>query len=77
MTQPSSWQKSIEGEWHGLPSIFDAEGNHVGYNKVYRSSNFDRETGKTIYLMNTRLEENRRAAGRALRGLGYFRFRRA
>lgn len=57
MTQPSSWQKSIEGEWHGLPSIFDAEGNHVGYNKVYRSSVFDPQTGKTTYFMNTRLEE--------------------
>ena len=33
---PSQWQQRIEGEWHGIPSIFDARGNHVGYNKVYR-----------------------------------------
>lgn len=53
--QPSNWQKSIEGEWHGLPSIFDAEGNHIGYNKVYRASVF--ENGKTTYTMNTRIVE--------------------
>jgi len=53
--QPSNWQKSIEGEWHGLPSIFDANGNHIGYNKVYRSSVF--EDGKTTYFMNTRLKD--------------------
>jgi hypothetical protein len=53
--QPSSWQKRIEGEWHGYPSIFDADGNHVGYNKVYRASVF--ENGKTIYTMNTKIVE--------------------
>ncbi len=51
--QPSNWQKSIEGEWHGLPSIFDAEGNHIGYNKVYRASVF--ADGKTTYTMNTKI----------------------
>jgi hypothetical protein len=51
---PSTWQQRIEGEWHGLPSIFDYDGNHMGYNKVYRSSVF--EDGKTIYYMDTRLE---------------------
>lgn len=55
--QPSSWQQTIEGEWHGLPSIFDADGNHVGYNKVFRSSVFDRESGKTTYYMNTHLQD--------------------
>lgn len=54
-TQPSSWQKSIEGEWHGLPSIFDSEGNHIGYNKVYRASVF--ADGKTTYTMNTKIVE--------------------
>lgn len=52
---PSTWQKRIEGEWHGLPSIFDAEGNHVGYNKVYRASVF--KDGQTTYTMNTHLAE--------------------
>lgn len=52
---PSTWQKRIEGEWHGLPSIFNAEGNHVGYNKVYRASVF--KDGQTTYTMNTHLAE--------------------
>ncbi len=55
--QPSNWQKSIEGEWHGLPSIFDTEGNHIGYNKVYRSSVFDKKKGATTYYMNTHLQD--------------------
>ncbi|MCL4871173.1 MAG: hypothetical protein KJ063_19610 [Anaerolineae bacterium] len=54
MSQPSQWQQSIEGEWHGIPSIFDAQGNHVGYNKVYRSSVY--ESGRTTYTMDTRLD---------------------
>lgn len=53
--QPSNWQQKIEGEWHGLPSIFDAEGNHCGYNKVYRSSVF--EDGRTTYRMNTKIQD--------------------
>jgi hypothetical protein len=52
--QPSQWQQSIEGEWHGIPSIFDAQGNHVGYNKVYRSSVF--ADGRTTYYMDTHLD---------------------
>lgn len=54
-SQPSNWQKSIEGEWHGLPSIFDVHGNHSGYNKVYRSSVF--KDGQTMYYMNTKIQE--------------------
>jgi len=55
--QPSTWQQRIEGEWHGLPSIFDAQGNHVGYNKVYRSSVF--KDGQTLYTMNTKLDDTK------------------
>lgn len=52
--QVSKWQQSIEGEWHGQPSIFEADGTHVGWNKVYRQSqNID---GKTLYTMNTKLD---------------------
>ncbi|HEX2622790.1 MAG TPA: hypothetical protein VHL11_21675 [Phototrophicaceae bacterium] len=51
---PSHWQERITGEWHGRPSIFDAQGNHRGYTKVYRSSVF--EDGKTTYYMNTQFE---------------------
>lgn len=53
--QPSNWQKKIEGEWHGLPSIFDAQGNHCGYNKVYRASVF--KDGQTTYTMNTKIQD--------------------
>ncbi len=52
--KPSNWQESITGEWHGMPSIFDPDGNHVGYNKVYRSSVY--EDGITTYYMDTRLD---------------------
>lgn len=53
-TQPSTWQERITGEWYGAPSVFDTQGNHVGYNKVSRASVF--EDGKTTYWMNTRLD---------------------
>jgi len=53
--QPSQWQRQIEGEWHGLPSIFDAAGNHCGYNKVYRASIF--QDGRTTYVMHTRIQD--------------------
>ena len=53
-TKPSEWQQQITGVWYGQPSIFDAEGNHVGYNHVYRSSVF--ENGQTMYYMTTELD---------------------
>ena len=53
--QPSHWQQQIEGEWHGLPSIFDVNGHHIGYNKVYRASLF--QDGQTTYTMNTKIVE--------------------
>ena len=49
--QASDWQQSIEGEWYGNPSVFDAEGNHTGFIKVNRSSVFD--DGTTTYYMHT------------------------
>ena len=49
--EPSTWQQRIEGEWFGLPSVFDGEGNHTGFNKVNRSSVF--EDGQTTYYMHT------------------------
>jgi len=51
---PSNWQKSITGEWHGCPSVFDPDGTHVGWNKVYRSSTHD--NGQTTYRMDTELD---------------------
>ena len=52
--ESSNWQKSIEGEWHGVPAIFDHDGQHEGFNKVYRQSAFSE--GKTLYTMHTVLE---------------------
>ena len=52
--KPSNWQQSIEGEWHGRPAVFDAAGNHVGFNKVYRQSAM--QDGGTLYTMNTKLD---------------------
>ena len=48
--QPSEWQQRITGEWFGLPSVFDADGTHTGFNKVNRSSVF--EDGQTTYHMH-------------------------
>jgi hypothetical protein len=47
----SAWQKRIEGDWHGVPSVFDAAGNHVGHIKVSRASTF--ADGRTTYTMST------------------------
>jgi hypothetical protein len=52
--QPSEWQKKIEGDWHGTPTVFDAEGNQVGRIKVTRASVF--EGDKLTYTMDTDLE---------------------
>ncbi|TXS96414.1 hypothetical protein FV139_02685 [Parahaliea maris] len=52
--QPSNWQQAITGEWHGCPSLFEADGTHVGYNKVNRSSEF--KDGRTTYWMETRFD---------------------
>lgn len=49
----SQWQEKITGEWYGCPSVFDAEGHHLGYNKVNRSSVY--AEGRTTYFMNTEL----------------------
>ncbi len=51
---PSNWQQSITGEWHGCPSVFQPDGTHVGWNKVYRSSTH--EGGRTTYRMDTELD---------------------
>ena len=52
--ETSEWQKRIEGEWHGRPGLFDAEGNHVGFERVDRASVV--EDGVARYWMNTSLE---------------------
>lgn len=52
--ETSEWQKRIEGEWHGRPGLFDAEGNHVGFERVDRASVV--EDGVSRYWMHTSLE---------------------
>lgn len=49
--KPSNWQAAITGEWHGYPSVFEADGTHVGINKVTRASEF--EGDRTTYWMRT------------------------
>lgn len=53
-TRAKTWQKNIEGTWYGIPSVFDADGNHVGHIKVDRSS-VD-EDGRTTYYMDTHMD---------------------
>ncbi len=52
--KPSEFQKAITGTWHGLPSVFEADGTHVGFNKVDRESKF--EDGTTTYYMRTNFQ---------------------
>jgi len=53
--EPSEWQKKIAGEWHGRPGLFDAEGNHVGYERIQRASEV-LDDGSTVYWMNGTLD---------------------
>ena len=51
--EASEWQKRIEGEWHGIPGLFDAQGNHVGFEFIARASEVTPEG--TRYWMDSRL----------------------
>lgn len=51
---PSKFQQAITGTWHGLPSVFEPDGSHVGFNKVDRESKF--EDGTTTYYMRTNFQ---------------------
>jgi hypothetical protein len=50
----ANWQKNIQGSWHGMPSVFDADGNHMGWIKVSRSS--VERGGVTTYYMDTEVD---------------------
>jgi len=52
--KPSNFQQAISGEWHGLPSLFEPDGTHVGWNKIGRESSF--ENGRTTYWMKTGID---------------------
>ena len=53
--ETSTWQKRIEGEWHGRPGLFDAQGNHVGFERVDRAARTGRNprTGQTVKVKAT------------------------
>ncbi len=51
---PSAWQRQIAGDWHGVPSVFDADGVHVGHMKVSRASTAI--DGGTLYTMATSID---------------------
>ncbi|OPC79664.1 hypothetical protein B4N89_00725 [Embleya scabrispora] len=59
---PSVWQRRITGEWHGRPSLFDADGTWCGYEDTRRSS--VHEDGTTTYLMDGSLTAGGPLAGR-------------
>ncbi|MEV4136005.1 hypothetical protein AB0J72_28030 [Dactylosporangium sp. NPDC049742] len=60
--EPSEWQQRIAGEWHGRPSLFDADGTWRGYEDIRRSSVY--EDGVTTYYMDGGLEGGGPLAGR-------------
>ncbi|MFC4121624.1 hypothetical protein [Nonomuraea zeae] len=62
MSEPSEWQRRIEGEWHGRPSLFDATGAWQGFEDIRRSSVF--EDGAVTYYMDGGLEGGGPLAGR-------------
>lgn len=51
--ETSEWQKRIEGEWHGIPALFDGQGNHVGFEYVARASEVSAEGAR--YWMDSKL----------------------
>jgi hypothetical protein len=59
---PSAWQRRIAGEWHGRPSLFDAEGVWCGYEEIRRSSEY--VDGVTTYRMDGGLVGGGPLAGR-------------
>ena len=52
----STWQQTIEGEWYGVPSVWDVDGNHTGWIKVARSSRH--VDGVTTYYMDTKFDND-------------------
>ena len=57
--QPSEWQKKITGEWHGRPSLFDADGDLVRLRGHPPPAVF--EDGETRYWMDDGPVRGRRA----------------
>ncbi|NTU78849.1 MAG: hypothetical protein HGA45_05505 [Chloroflexales bacterium] len=56
MTETRSvWQQRIEGVWYGMPSVFDAEGHHVGYGRFERTVTTDGE-GRPVFMVRPELQ---------------------
>jgi hypothetical protein len=49
------WQQRIEGVWYGMPSVFDAEGRHVGYGRFERTVALDGE-GRPFFVVKPELQ---------------------
>jgi hypothetical protein len=47
-----TWQRQVEGTWHGFPSIFDATGRHLGHVQADRSI-FERGGERLIQVKTT------------------------
>lgn len=47
-----TWQRQVEGTWHGWPSIFDAAGNHLGHVQADRSI-FEQDGERLIQVKTT------------------------
>jgi hypothetical protein len=55
-TAAANWHKHVEGTWHGLPSLFDAAGNHVGFVQADRTIEIDPETKQPLIRVATRVD---------------------
>jgi hypothetical protein len=56
MTETRSlWQQRIEGVWYGMPSVFDATGQHVGYGRFERAVAVD-GAGRPFFVVRPELQ---------------------
>lgn len=47
----ADWQRQIEGVWHGMPAIFDPQGNHLGF--IHSQQTVERdETDAPVYRVH-------------------------
>lgn len=60
--EAEQWQSRITGEWYGTPSVFAADGQHLGLIKVNRSS--VTANGQTTYYMDTKIASTSLFQGR-------------
>lgn len=51
----SAWQQRIEGVWYGMPAVFDATGQHVGYGRFERTVKID-DQGRPVFIVRPALD---------------------